>query len=372
MPGPMRIGVNALYLIPGGVGGTEIYLVNLLAALARVDSANEYYVFTNRECSVGLLPAAANFHSQPCGVRAANRPARILYEQLLLPSRARRLGLDVLFNPGFTAPHFARCPMVTVFHDLQHVRHPEHFRWFDLPFWKLLLASSARRSRLVVGVSEPTAIDIRAHYKLPAERVVAVPHGVDERFFEIGKRRIQLTPEPFLLCVSTLHPHKNLARLVRVFGRLRERHANYRLVVAGMKGFFAKALEKQIVESGLGDAVSLTGWISRKELYTLYEKAAGFVFPSTFEGFGMPVSEALAAGLPTACSSIPPLLEVAKDSAVFFPPEDDAAMLDALDAILFDAGTRQRLVEEGPRRAAMFTWRAAAENTLRVLRRAAS
>src|SRR5207302_10842481 len=105
-----RIGVNALYLIPGGVGGTEIYLRELLAALAGIDTANEYFVFTNLETGRDLTPRQANFHSKPQAVRASFRPARILWEQIVLPLEAARYRLDVLFNPGFTAPAFATCP----------------------------------------------------------------------------------------------------------------------------------------------------------------------------------------------------------------------------------------------------------------------
>ncbi|MGH9656898.1 MAG: hypothetical protein ACRD96_00045, partial [Bryobacteraceae bacterium] len=114
----MRIGVNALYLIPGGVGGTEIYLRGLLKALARIDAANEYAIFTNRETGGDVAPAAANFRVAEQPVRAVNRPARIAWEQVALPIEVRHV--DVLLNPGFTAPLLAACPMVTVFHDLQH------------------------------------------------------------------------------------------------------------------------------------------------------------------------------------------------------------------------------------------------------------
>src|SRR4029077_11557812 len=132
-----RIGVNALYLIPGGVGGTEIYLRELLKALAGIDSGpNQYYVFTNLETGREIVPAQSNFLLKPQAVHAANRPARILWEQIVLPLEVARFRLDVLFNPGFTAPYFALCPEVTVFHDLQHKRHPEHFRSYDLPFWR--------------------------------------------------------------------------------------------------------------------------------------------------------------------------------------------------------------------------------------------
>src|SRR5947209_758428 len=121
----MRIGVNALYLIPGRVGGTETYLRALLAALAEIDRFNEYFVFTNRETASDLVPQRPNFTHVPQRVRATSRPARLLWEQTELPRVVRQLRIDVLFNPGFTSPIVCAAPQVTVFHDLQHKRHPE-------------------------------------------------------------------------------------------------------------------------------------------------------------------------------------------------------------------------------------------------------
>ena len=152
----MRIGVNALYLIPGGVGGTETYLRALLAALAQIDRANQYVVFTNRETGDGLVPRQPNFTQAPQSLRAVNRPARLLWEQTVLPLAAARARIDVMLNPGFTSPIVCGCPQVTVFHDLQHKRHPEHFRWIDLPFWNFFLYWSARVARVVVASSDAT------------------------------------------------------------------------------------------------------------------------------------------------------------------------------------------------------------------------
>src|SRR5688500_18678522 len=151
---PLRIGVNALYLIPGGVGGTEIYLRNLLRAMAAIDRTNLWYVFTNVETTPDLVPVASNFIQVKQGIRTANRIGRLLWEQTGLPWHASKLGLDCLLNPGFTAPVLPPCPNVTVFHDLQHKRHPEHFRWFDLPAWNLFLWAAVRRSRMLVADSE--------------------------------------------------------------------------------------------------------------------------------------------------------------------------------------------------------------------------
>ena len=352
-----RIGVNALYLIPGGVGGTEIYLRELLAALARVDTANEYFVFTNRETGADLVPRLANFHCKPQAVHASFRPGRILWEQIALPLEATHYRLDVMFNPGFTVPLLASCPLVTVFHDLQHKRHPEHFRWFDLPFWRLLLWASAHRSQRLIADSESTHADLLHYYRLSGKRIDVIPLGVGQRFFSLGRTHI----ESYVLCVSTLHPHKNLDRLIRVYGRRKHR---FRLVLAGMRGFDARSLERLIAELGLADSVRLTGWIAREELYRLYERALAFIYPSTFEGFGMPVLEAMAAGIPTACSDIPPLREVAGESALFFDPLNEDAIGAALESITTDSTVRGRLAEAGPVRARGFTWEKAAIATL--------
>ncbi len=368
----IRIGVNALYLIPGAVGGTEIYLRSLLGALARLDTENQYVIFTNVETGEAIRPPAANFACRVLPVRARNRPARIFWEQLRLPGMVKRERLDVLFNPGFTAPLRCPCPAVTVFHDLQHKRHPEHFRWFDLPFWRLFLFQSARTSTALIAVSEATRADLLRYYSLPRRKVRVVRHGVDEQCFEVGRRRREIEPEPYLLCVSTLHPHKNLERLLRAFAAFRERRPAFRLVIAGLRGFHAAVLEALIGELGLEEGVRLTGWIPREELYDLYLRAHAFVFPSTFEGFGLPVLEALAAGVPTVCSSITPLREVAGNAAVRFDPLDEQALLAALERVTGDEKLRRRLALEGPEHAARFSWRESAAKTLEILRTAAA
>src|SRR5216684_7684575 len=316
----LRIGINALYLIPGGVGGTEIYLRNLLKSLASIDARNEYIVFTNRETYRDLVPEQHNFSHAPQPVRASFRPARILWEQLALPFAVRRHRLDVLFNPGFTAPLLCGRPMVTVFHDLQHKRHPEYFRWFDLPFWRFFLWASARRSRGLIAVSGATRDDLQRYYGVAAQ---VIHHGVEPQFFEIAERR---QVKDYLLCASTSHPHKNLERLLRVH---REVRGLPPLVITGVRGFAAAEVEKLA-----GDSVRITGWVPREELYELFRGARGFIYPSMFEGFGMPVLEAMAAGVPVACSAIPPLREVAADAALYFDPLDEDALAEGLARIV--------------------------------------
>ncbi len=350
----LRIGVNALYLIPGGVGGTEIYLRNLLAALAKIDAVNQYVVFTNRETGADLVPARGNFTHAPQPVRASFRPARILWEQIVLPFSVSKWRVDVLLNPGFTAPLMCGCPMVTVFHDLQHKRHPEYFRWFDLPFWRFFLWASARRSRGLIAVSGATRDDLKRYYGVDAQ---VVHHGVERQFFEIARAR---QPKDYLLCASTSHPHKNLSALLRAYGQA---GGLPHLVITGVRGFAASEVEKLA-----GHSVKIAGWVPRAELYELFRGALGFIYPSRFEGFGMPVLEAMAAGVPVACSDIAPLREVAGSTIHYFDPGSDSEIRDALVRLTSGAVS----TEAAQQRASEFTWEKTARATLDYLSKSSS
>jgi glycosyltransferase involved in cell wall biosynthesis len=189
--------------------------------------------------------------------------------------------------------------------------------------------------------------------------------GVDPRFFGLAARR---RPEPFLLAVSTLHPHKNLDGLLRAFAAFRERHPEYRLVVSGIHGFFSAELHALRDRLQLADCVEFPGWIPREELYSLFERASAFLYPSLFEGFGLPVLEALAAGVPTACSRIEPMNSIAGDAALKFDPRDPAAITEAMHRLVTDGELRQRLAAAGPLRAAQFSWRTTAQGILDALR----
>jgi glycosyltransferase involved in cell wall biosynthesis len=187
-----------------------------------------------------------------------------------------------------------------------------------------------------------------------------VPHGVSPQFFTLDRSQT----EPYLLCVSTLHPHKNIERLVRAYAR---KPRECKLVLAGLRGFQAAAIDALIAELGIGERVTIPGWLPREELMRLYERAHAFVYPSTFEGFGMPVLEAMAAGIAVACADIPALREVGDDAVLFFDPLDEDAITDALDRITSDAELRGRLVVAGPERARPYTWIRTAEKTLETL-----
>jgi glycosyltransferase involved in cell wall biosynthesis len=184
-----------------------------------------------------------------------------------------------------------------------------------------------------------------------------IHHGVEREFLEIAHHR---HPKDYLLCVSTTHPHKNLERLLRVHAQIKNAP---KLILTGVRGFAA-----QEIESLAGDSVEITGWIPREQLYSLFAGALGLIYPSTFEGFGMPVLEAMAAGVPVACSDIPPLREIARSTVHFFDPTNDREMRDAL--LLLASGKIS--TEAAQRRAAQFTWEKSARVTLDYLSKSSS
>jgi len=368
MANSLSIGVNALFLIPGGVGGTEVYLRNLLIAFARKASGHRFVVFINQETGPDLVPKHPNFHTVQTGVAATSRPRRILYEQTLLLRDAATANIDVLFNPGFTAPHFLPRPNVSLIHDLQHHHHPEYFKPNDLKAWRLLVWAAARGSRRLVTVSEASREDIHAVYNVPLDRIHTAEPGVEPSFFQLTRK----AEEPLILCVSTLHPHKNIERLVDAFAAFRAKRPEYKLVLAGMPGFHGDAVLRRIAHHALEPHVTLTGWIARSAIMDLYGRARIAVFPSTFEGFGMPVAEAMAAGVPLVTSDIRPMKDIAAGSALLFPPNDTEALTAAMEQFAASPSIRAAHASRARKRAAIYTWDRAAGIILDALQKAAA
>ena len=365
----LHIGINALYLIPGGVGGSETYLRNLLRALAGLETPHHFTVFTNRETGAGLVAAHPNWRVRQTGVRAVKRHARLAYEQTVLPLRCR--GLDVLLCPGFTAPAVSPCPTVTTIYDLQHKRHPEHFRWIDRPFWRYFVWQAVHSSARLVALSEATRADLLHYYSIRAEKVAVIHPGVEPEFFALRQARQGRACEPILLCPSTTHPHKNHALLLKCFARFSPAHPEWQLVLTGVTGFADRSIREQVVALGLESRVHILGWLPREVLYDWFKRAAAVIYPSTFEGFGLPVVEALAAGIPVACSDIEPLRSIAREAAFSFDPSSGACLLQALEQITSDQRLRARLAHAGPLRAAQFSWPECARQTLDILEQAA-
>ena len=365
----MRIGINALFLLPGKVGGSEVYLRNLVRSMARVAPENEYLLYVNRE-SAGLL-GAEGIREVQCNVAAESRPMRILYEQTMLPILARRHGLDALLSAGMTAPFFCPVTSVLTVYDLQHVNEPQNFNRWYLLFLKTIISLSARSAKSVLTLSEKSRRDIVRVYGLSPERVAVTYLAADRSVFyrrseaEIASLKEKYgLPEEFILYIASSLPHKNYERLLCAFAEVRRKMPDIKLVLIGARDYGHEAISARIESLGLSDSVLFLGWLPFEEIPVIYSAASLFVFPSLHEGFGIPVLEAFASGTPVVCSRIEPLDEVAGDAALFVDPLSADAIAEGILRVLGDSQLKDALRAKGLKRAGEFSWERTASRTL--------
>jgi glycosyltransferase involved in cell wall biosynthesis len=374
----LHVGLNLVFLVPGATGGTETVARELLPELVAVASDWRFTAFVNREAAGAadrwweeLMPAVT------VPVRAARRAQWVRGEQLLLPRLAREAGIDLLHSLANTSPARGRYRRVVTVHDLLYRVAPEAHLGVNALGMRVLVPLAVRRADRVIAVSRHTRDDLVRLLGVPSERVDVVPSGVGTtaRVQPAGedelRRRHGLGERPIALSVSAMRPHKNLERLLEALARI---PADRRpvLVVPGYPTGYEAKLRERAGALGVAEDVRLLGWTDGAELEGLYRAARCFVFPSLYEGFGLPVLEAMARGVPVACADRSSLPEVAGDAALLFDPEDVGAIADALEALLTDDALAQRLREAGRRQAERFSWRRAAEGTLASYRRALS
>jgi glycosyltransferase involved in cell wall biosynthesis len=373
----LRVGLNALHLVPGETGGSEIYARSLIPALALADRELGLVVFAGREAEPALRaePWADSVRVMRLPVSARSRSRRVLAEQVLLGIAARRAGIGLLHNLFTTAPALPGVPQVTTIHDLIYRRYPEaHAGLLDRGL-ALLVPLAARRSRRLIAVSQATRTDIVEFLSVPPERVDVTYEGPGMAEVEAPvpeqelRRRFELGDAPLLLTVSAKRPHKNLERLFAAFAQLEAEHPPI-LVVPGYPTVFEQNLRSRAAATSAGARIRFTGWVDDATLDGLYRAASCFVFPSLAEGFGLPVLEAMIRGAPVACSNATSLPEVAGDAALYFDPMDTRAIAQAVRQILEDGDLRERLRRAGFEQARRFSWEGTARATLESYERA--
>ncbi|MGR0481577.1 MAG: glycosyltransferase family 4 protein [Candidatus Electronema sp. V4] len=377
----MRIGINTLFLVPGDVGGTEVYLRETLKAMAAFADGDTLVLFTNRENDLLLRADLAafpqiEFHQLPCP--AAARPLRILAEQFLLPCAVRKARVDALWSPGYTAPAVCFLPQAVTVHDLQYKTCPEDMSWIERTVLDILVQTACRRCQAVIAISNFSRQEIIRHGFAEGAKVHAVLNGVSKDFAkslasegEIDLLLDQLSVRrPFLLCVAHSYPHKNLDKLVDAFSLLQE-EISHQLVLVGKGRRGEEAVRQSLLKIEPERALRLSG-LTEQELRTLYQAADVFALPSTYEGFGLPVIEALLAGLPTVTVRAASLPEVGGEAAFYVDAPQPELLAEKIKEILqLSAAERSRRAEQGRAWAGAFTWERTAMQTLRILRKIA-
>jgi glycosyltransferase involved in cell wall biosynthesis len=370
----LRIGVNALYLLPGKVGGSEIYVRNLVKWLPKAGRGDEFFIYVNRESADVFEEIPGAVKVVRCNVSASSRPARILYEQTILPLLAARHGLDALLSAGMTGPFFSTVPTFTMIYDLQHVNQPQNFGKRYLIFLKSIIYMSAKRSDAVLTLSEKSKRDILKHYNISPERVDVTYLASDRTVFrrrgdeEVASVRNKYNlPPSFALYIASSLPHKNYERLLQAFKIVKGRHKDLKLVLIGARDYGHDIIKKKIEELGLKGEIVFLGWLPFEDIPVIYSAADLFVFPSLHEGFGIPVLEAMASGVPVVCSNIEPLDEVAGGAARLVDPSSAESIAKGMCDVLENSELRRRLVQDGFERSAMFSWEKTAKDTLKAI-----
>lgn len=370
----MRIGINALYLLPGKVGGSETYVRNLVKWLPRAAPSNEYVVFINRESAGVFESLAPGAKIVECPVNATNRAFRILWEQIALPFQAAKHRIDILLSAGMTAPFFSPVPSVVVIYDLQHINQPENFNRWYLLFLKSIIYLSAKRSAGVITLSRKSKEDIERYYNIrPGNIGVTYMASDSEAFYKRGAAEVASVrkkyglPESFILYIASSLPHKNYIRLLAAFKSVRGTLRGTKLVLIGARDYGHDAIAAKISELGLTDDVIFLGWLPFEDIPLIYSASELFVFPSLHEGFGIPVVEAFACGVPVVCSKIEPLAEVAGGAAYLVDPLSPDDMAGGMLKVIMDGPLRERLIRDGLKRAAHFSWEKTASATLSIM-----
>jgi glycosyltransferase involved in cell wall biosynthesis len=365
-----HVGLNLVFLVPGETGGMETYARALVPALARAAPGTRFTAFVGRDARGVDL----GVERVVLGVSAANRADWVRGEQLGLPRAAQRAGCDLVHSLASTAPATGRFRRITTVHDLNYQVVPEaHFGVRGLGM-RALVPLAVRRSDRVIAVSHSTRDDLVRLLHADPARIDVVPNGLGRPPATTGtpaarlRARLDLGDRQVLLCLSAKRPHKNLTGLIDALALIPPE----RRPVAVMPGYptpHEEELRARAGERCVAADVRLIGWTSDDDVEGLFALAAAFAYPSLYEGFGLPVLEAMARGVPVACSDRSSLPEVAGDAALLFDPAEPAAIARAIERLLGDQGLARTLAEKGRHQAARFTWERAAQGTLAAYER---
>lgn len=358
------IGIDASRITVDRLTGTETYTLQLLRAMAELAPPDEIELYLN-----AAEPLA--------GVDLPGTPVCIpfprLWTHVRLSAEMARRRPGVLFVPAHVVPLIHPRSVVTI-HDLGYLHHPDAHPPGDLRMLDWTTRWSVRAARRIIAISEATKHDLVTRYGVEPSKIEVIHHGVAPEFQpappdEIARVRARYgLPERYVLSVGTIQPRKNYGLLSEAVARLNRSGTGVALVIAGKRGWMADQVVREIALTGAGDMIKLIGYVDDADLPALYSGAAVYCQPSLYEGFGMPVLEAMACGVPVIAARSSALPEVGGDAALYADPIDADAFTVGLRQLLEDEASRRERSARGRLRAAAFTWRRCAERTLDVLR----
>ncbi|MEO0080892.1 MAG: glycosyltransferase family 1 protein [candidate division WOR-3 bacterium] len=375
----MRIAVDATAARSLGHGiGT--YVSGLLAELPAVESDNHYIAYLSGRASDRL--AVCSQFSKRVSFRTvtAFRPLRVIWEQMVLPLEVSRLHCNVLWGCHNTLPAFKTTPQVVTVHDIGMLVLPQYYPRSKVAYFRHAILAAVRQADIVVSVSEFTSLELQSRLGVPRKKIRVVQNGVDAQFRPVNEpeklervRHALRLPDKFILALGVPEPKKNLECLLRAFATLRAQHAiEHKLVIGGARRLGWKNQRFYELAQSLGDSVILLDFVVQEDLPTLYTLADLFVFPSLYEGFGLPPLEAMSCGTPVVSSHSASLPEVLGDAAVLVDPKDERQLAEAILRVLSDSDLSSRLKERGRVNANRFSWQRAAQSLTAVFKEVAA
>jgi glycosyltransferase involved in cell wall biosynthesis len=358
---------------------------NQVLALADVDAENDYRLVYARP-NKGIIPQfprGENFARREFPLR--ERYLTILWHRAKLPVPAEWLSgpVDVYHSPDFVLPPLRHAKGILTVHDLAFLMRPDCADAGLRAYLEQVVPRSVQRADFIIADSENTRNDLVVLLGVPPASIAVVPGGVEARFAPVtnahqlqrARERIGVGDAPFVLAIGVIEPRKNLNRLMDAFQAIKQRGevpANLKLVLAGGRGWLFDGIFEHHANSPVRDDILLPGFVPDELLPAVYSAAEVLAFPSLYEGFGLPILEAMACGTPVVASRASCLPEVAEGAAVLIEPTDVDGLANALETVLLDSALRKRLIDQGLRRAGEYTWRRAAERLLDVYQRVAA
>ncbi len=353
----MRIAIDARKLRDYGVG---TYIRNLLRHLSRLDQSTEYVVLCRKTDSEHVSQLGANFRAVP-----ESSPGYSIREQITIPLDLRRERVDLFHSPHYVLPPLTPCRSVVTIHDCIHLRFPQYLpNRLGYVYARSALWMATHLSSRIVTVSEASKRDILEYFRVPPQKIDVIYNGIDERFSEPPpeddvarvRERYQLD-DPFVLYAGNIKPHKNLERLIEAFHTLRRSGFDQvKLLIIGDEISKYATLRHAVHRHKLHKHVRFFGFVPDSTLAILYRLAGVFVFPSLYEGFGLPPLEAMASGTPVITSNVSSLPEVVDDAALLIDPHEPDSIADAIRRVLTDERLREDLRQRGLERSRHFSW----------------
>ncbi len=361
----MNIGINALILSEEKTG-ISVYAKNLIENLLQTDVSNHYYIFVSRKIFF------RNFHPQRHHIiqfYTRNPFFRMIIEQFLLPFLAKCLHIHVLHCLSFTAPIIKTCKYVVTIHDLAYRIFPDTVSKIERLYYDFFFPICARKADAVIAVSENTKKDIIRFFKVKEKKIQVIFLGHNFSF----PKEVQKTgmPQEYILFLGAMEPRKNLLRLIRAYALLKDR-IREKLVLIGPRGSAYQDILYEIQRLHLQQDIVMTGYIEESLLSSILQKAKIFIFPSLYEGFGLPLLEAMAHGVPVITASNSCLPEVCKDCAIYINEKDEKNISEAIFFLLQNRSLRENLKQSGLQRSREFSWEKTAQETLNVYRNMAA